>query len=288
MKNSAPLPLDRPLSPLEAFDLGVWLFRDRAGLWLALGTLPGVAFTAALLAFYDLAAYPSPDLAPDHLRLYLLVGAAILAVLWLARGLATFAVSDGLRRLAQNETPRVMTVAGAALKRLPAAFAIHGAQTACTLGGLLLFVYPGLFCMVRTCLWAPSSVWESLSPSAALRRSNALARLSMAGAVLQLLLWLLFVFVLVDLLFILAYIPELARIFLGEDFGLGRAFPGPDDPHVRLAAAGLAVAVLDPLRACVQTVLYLNARTSHEGAFLLLRLQQLREARSRPEAARAD
>lgn len=275
---ATPLPLARRLGALDVLDAAVWFARDHLATWALTACAGGLAFAASFTAFLEFCLQRPGGSALGSSAIPLLAGSAVLAAVWIARGLGHWAALEHLRSVLDGAPLPPETCWRRALARAVPAIFHAGAFSGAQWLGMALLVVPGLGVIRARGLAAAAAVFEGLGEERAMKRAGHLASKSTLPIGVWGALLLVWVLLFLNVLLAGAIFPELVRLFTGLSFPrIERALSPQNGLFVTLAAVG-SWAACDGLRVSAFGVLYLNARTEREGGDLLDRIRGVAEA----------
>lgn len=278
---SAPSPLTRRLSPLECLDAAIWFVRDHFPVWTALAAGPGLLFAVAVAAHATIAGHVTAETSLDSHFRNVRIMTALLAALFMLRGLGHWAAISYLRRRIMSHSPSLTICVLAALRHAMSALFLGAFPSAVSLGGFVLGIYPGLSATNAWFAAMPIAIFERLDGPAALRRSRAVAGDTYAPLRLWFALFAIQLVVFINLLLVAAILPWLLRTLVGVDVPALEQWVTPSNPVFVLLALALSYAATDALRVAASALFYLSSRTEREGTDLLARVIQLRAGRGR-------
>lgn len=282
---SGVLPLTRSLGSLEILDAAVWFARDLFAGWFVTAAAAPLAFALAFTGYANLCVrFSDPGRSPQPLVIW--GGAAILAALFLARGLSQAAATEFLRARIHGERRQPEACWLTALRRPVDCAFLSGGLAVLQWLGLALAIVPGLSVINSRSLALPAAIFEGVPASRALRRSRELTKGSVSGMGLWGALLLAWVALFANALCFGALAPQIVRTLLGLSFPMIEHLISPDNGTFVLMSAGVAWALCDALRTVAFAILYMNARIEQEGSDLRARVEQIR-AGQRAEAVHA-
>jgi hypothetical protein len=278
---SAPSPLTRRLSPLECLDAAIWFVRDHFAVWTALAAGPGILFAVALTAYGSVAGHvpAGTSLAAHFTRLQILT--ALLAVLFMLRGVGHWAAIGYFRRRVMAHDPSLAICLLAAFRHAASALFLAAFPAMVALGGFVLGIYPGLAAANAWFTAMPAAIFERLEAPVALRRSREIAGDTYAPLRVWFALFAVQLVIFLNLLLVAAILPFLLRMLVGIDLPALEQWVSSGNPVFLLLALALSYAATDALRVATSAIFYLSSRTEREGTDLLARVLQLRAGRGR-------
>lgn len=278
MPNRTIIPLTRRLGALEIIGAAAWYARDNAVSLLSTAGAGGLAFALALVAFFNrMTEFREGTPAAHHLPEIAAWG-AVLAGLFIARGLGHWAAVDALAASLRGERKTPEAAWGAAARKAIDALCLTGFPAMAQWAGMVA-VMPGLLALNRWGISLAAAVVEDLPASSALRRGRDLTRGSLEGMAVWGFLLVTWAILFVNVLMAGAMLPDFLRKFFGVNLPRIEAALSPESGLFLVAAAAATWAACDALRCISFAILYLNARIEREGGDLLSRLHTLRAGR---------